>query len=82
MIFFVNFIRLNLNIPPMKNLFYFLIISFYGLTSYSQDVAENIPNDSLISIKEPYHFDQNYLADDDLPWHARRFKVNAGIFFR
>jgi len=64
----------------MKHLLYFLILSLSGLAATAQNAAAATSKDTLVSIADKYHLEQDPLADD-LPWHARRFKFTAGIFF-
>ncbi|MEN2398778.1 hypothetical protein GKZ90_0003285 [Flavobacterium sp. MC2016-06] len=71
----------------MRKSFYILIASFFWFTANAQNdvenaqiVAEISPTDTLISIENPYKFEQ-INPDEDYPWHARRFKVTAGGFF-
>ncbi|KLT69236.1 hypothetical protein [Flavobacterium sp. ABG] len=64
----------------MKKLFYFLTASLLGLTSNAQTVAEITPTDTLTVIQNQNKIEQDTYSED-LPWHARRFKVSAGSFF-
>lgn len=64
----------------MKNLFYFLIVSFFSFSASAQVVADATSKDSLISNENKTYLEQDQQADD-LPWHGRRFKFNAGVFF-
>ncbi|MFB9076071.1 hypothetical protein ACFFLS_14130 [Flavobacterium procerum] len=62
----------------MKKLLYFLITALCWIPLKAQTTAENTSEESLITSKvENYDF-QN---EEDFPWHARRFKVTAGVFF-
>lgn len=66
----------------MKKLFSLLIISLFWYSAKAQNTNEFYAQNNL----PPLQYDtseefQNYLVDDDLPWHARRFKVSAGGFF-
>ncbi|PIF71028.1 hypothetical protein [Flavobacterium sp. 2] len=63
----------------MKRLFYFLIIPFSYLSSNAQIVADASTKDTLTAVQNNFDDLQDYA--DDLPWHARRFKVTAGAFF-
>lgn len=58
----------------MKKLFTLLIILFFSFPVIAQNVNETIPKDTLIS-------EQKQVIPEDLPWHARRFKFSAGVFF-
>ncbi|UUW08221.1 hypothetical protein NLG42_19190 [Flavobacterium plurextorum] len=63
----------------MKRLFYFLIIPFSYLSSNAQIVADASTKDTLTAVQDNFDYLQD--SPDDLPWHARRFKVTAGAFF-
>ncbi|KQB43600.1 hypothetical protein [Flavobacterium aquidurense] len=65
----------------MKKLFYFLIVSFFYSTLHAQITAE-IPVEKSLPILQTNSDTpvQDYDAED-LPWHGRRFKVSAGVFF-
>lgn len=66
----------------MKKLFSLLIISLFWFSANAQNNAEIFAQNTLPDIQNTDSEEfQNYLADDDLPWHARRFKVSAGGFF-
>ncbi|QDW22395.1 hypothetical protein [Flavobacterium sp. KBS0721] len=65
----------------MKKLFYFLIVSLSFLSIQAQTTAEIPSEHSLPSLQGNSSEDfQDYDANE-LPWHARRFKVTAGVFF-
>lgn len=65
----------------MKKIFYFLIISFFWFSATAQNTSEIFAQNSLPDLKNDASEEfQNY-DTDDLPWHARRFKVSAGAFF-
>lgn len=64
----------------MKKLFYFLSISMIWISGNSQNTTEISAETSLNSIQNKEVELQDY-QPDDLPWHARRFKVTAGAFF-
>ncbi|MBS7233539.1 hypothetical protein KHA90_21230 [Flavobacterium psychroterrae] len=65
----------------MKKLFYFLIASLFSITIQAQTIAE-IPEEKILPALEN---NSNLLPQDydagDLPWHGRRFKFTAGVFF-
>lgn len=64
----------------MKKLFVFLVMTLFWIPLNAQTVAENNSSESLTTFKtESEDFQDSYA--DDLPWHARRFKVTAGAFF-
>lgn len=65
----------------MKKLFSLLIISLFWFSAHAQNTAE-ISVENTLPVLQNDNSDklQNYDADD-LPWHARRFKVTAGVFF-
>ncbi|RZJ46532.1 MAG: hypothetical protein EOO44_22725 [Flavobacterium sp.] len=64
----------------MKNLFCFLAISLFWIPVKSQTIADNTTfDDAILNKTENIDFQNQY--DEDLPWHARRFKVTAGAFF-
>jgi len=58
----------------MKKLISLLIILFFSLPVTGQNVIETAPKGTLIS-------EQIQAIPEDLPWHARRFKFSAGVFF-
>ncbi|QSW88514.1 hypothetical protein J0383_20010 [Flavobacterium endoglycinae] len=64
----------------MKKLVYLLIIPLTLFSAKAQTTAEINPENTLISTNND---DRKLLNNDadDLPWHARRFKVTAGAFF-
>ncbi|OIV39919.1 hypothetical protein [Flavobacterium johnsoniae] len=64
----------------MKKLVYFLIIPFSFLSANAQTTAEITEENTLLNAQ--YNSDklQDYNAED-LPWHGRRFKATAGVFF-
>ncbi|WP_276381368.1 hypothetical protein [Flavobacterium sp. H4147] len=64
----------------MKKLVYLLIIPLTLFSAKAQTTAEITPENTLISTNND---DRKLLNNDadDLPWHARRFKVTAGAFF-
>ena len=64
----------------MKNLFSLLIISLFWFSANAQTTAEISTENTLPAVKS----DSDQPADydpEDLPWHNRRFKFTAGIFF-
>ncbi|WET01828.1 hypothetical protein [Flavobacterium sp. YJ01] len=64
----------------MKKLFIFLVMTLFWIPVNAQTFAENTSIESLTTVKsESENFQDNYA--DDLPWHARRFKMTAGAFF-
>ncbi|MDQ1166340.1 hypothetical protein [Flavobacterium sp. SORGH_AS_0622] len=64
----------------MKKLFVFLVMTLLWIPLKAQTIAENNSSESLTTFKtENEDFQDSY--SDDLPWHARRFKVTAGAFF-
>ncbi|OMQ10569.1 hypothetical protein [[Flexibacter] sp. ATCC 35103] len=65
----------------MKKLFYFLIVSLFYSTIHAQITAE-VPVEKSLPILQTNSYTpvQDYDAGD-LPWHGRRFKVSAGVFF-
>ncbi|MDP5201427.1 hypothetical protein [Flavobacterium sp. DG2-3] len=64
----------------MKNFLFLLMLTFFWIPVNAQNVADNISSESLtISKTSDEEFQDSYA--DDLPWHARRFKVTAGAFF-
>lgn len=64
----------------MKKLVYLLIIPLTLFSAKAQTTAEINPENTLITTNND---DRKLLNNDadDLPWHARRFKVTAGAFF-
>jgi hypothetical protein len=64
----------------MKKLFYFLIAAFFSFSANAQIVADATAKDTLMSSERKAYLEQDPLADD-LPWHGRRFKFTAGVFF-
>ncbi|MFH7018556.1 hypothetical protein [Flavobacterium sp. FlaQc-47] len=65
----------------MKKLFYFLIVFFFYCTIYAQTTAEIPVENTLTTLQNNSNLSaQNYEAED-LPWHGRRFKFTAGVFF-
>lgn len=65
----------------MKKLFYFLILSSFCLPIQAQITAEIPVQHSLPSLQETSSEDFQDYDVNELPWHARRFKVTAGAFF-
>ncbi|AXB58337.1 hypothetical protein [Flavobacterium fluviale] len=64
----------------MKKLFVFLVMTLLWIPLKAQTIAENNSSESVTTFKtENEDFQDSY--SDDLPWHARRFKVTAGAFF-
>lgn len=64
----------------MKKLFIFLVLTLFWIPVNAQIAADNILSESLSNAKtESDAFQDGYA--EDLPWHARRFKVTAGGFF-
>jgi len=83
MLFFVNFKCYFINKPKtsaMKKLVYFLIIPFSFLSAHAQTTAEINTQNTLIT-PQSYSEDFQDFSPDDLPWHGRRFKFTAGVFF-
>lgn len=64
----------------MKKFLVFLIITIPFFEAKAQITAQNDSAQSLNSAQTSTE-DFQYDAADDLPWHARRFKVTAGGFF-
>ncbi|WP_394777157.1 hypothetical protein [Flavobacterium sp.] len=65
----------------MKKLFYFLIVSLFCITIQAQTTAEIPVQNTLPTLENDSDLSpQNYDAGD-LPWHGRRFKFTAGVFF-
>ncbi|KOP35777.1 hypothetical protein DBB36_12630 [Flavobacterium sp. WLB] len=64
----------------MKKLVYFLIIPLSFFSTNAQTTAEITDENTLTTVKNSSDEFQNYAADD-LPWHGRRFKATAGVFF-
>lgn len=63
----------------MKQLFIFLVMTLLWIPVNAQTFAESTSIEDLTTVKsESENFQDNYA--DDLPWHARRFKVTAGVF--
>ena len=64
----------------MKKLFVFLVMTLLWIPLKAQTIAENNSSESVTTFKtENEDFQDSY--SEDLPWHARRFKVTAGAFF-
>lgn len=64
----------------MKKLVFYLIVLHFFVSVKAQTTAEITPETSLTSIQNDDRKIQDN-SSDDLPWHARRFKVTAGAFF-
>ncbi|WP_291148811.1 hypothetical protein [Flavobacterium sp. UBA7680] len=64
----------------MKKLVYFLIIPLFFFSANAQTTAEITNENTLTPVKNSSDEFQNSAADD-LPWHGRRFKATAGVFF-
>ncbi len=64
----------------MKKLVYFLIIPLSFFSANAQTTAEITNENTLTPVKNSSDEFQNSAADD-LPWHGRRFKATAGVFF-
>lgn len=64
----------------MKKLFCFLIVSLFWFSSKAQTTAEvSLEND--LNALTPLSDSTQFYDPEDLPWHARRFKATAGLFF-
>lgn len=66
----------------MKKLFCFLIVLLPFFSIQAQNTAEIPLENTAVVLQNDLNAPsspQNY--DEDLPWHARRFKVTAGAFF-
>jgi hypothetical protein len=64
----------------MKKLFSLLIISLFWFSANAQNTAEISTENTLPALQNDSDTPQDY-NPEDLPWHARRFKFNAGVFF-
>lgn len=64
----------------MKKLVYLLIIPLSFLSASAQTTPETANENTLIETQKSDRKIQDYQADD-LPWHGRRFKATAGVFF-
>ncbi|MFD1604735.1 hypothetical protein ACFSJW_15090 [Flavobacterium artemisiae] len=64
----------------MKKLFIFFVLTLFWIPVKAQTGADIILSESLSNTKTKSDAFQDGYADD-LPWHARRFKVTAGAFF-
>jgi hypothetical protein len=65
----------------MKKLFSLLIISLFWFSANAQNTTAEISSDNTLpTLKNDSDAPQDY-DPEDLPWHARRFKFNAGVFF-
>ncbi|MET0946065.1 MAG: hypothetical protein ABWY22_11690 [Flavobacterium sp.] len=64
----------------MKKLFSLLIISLFWFSADAQTTAEIATENALSATQNDSDKPQDY-DPEDLPWHARRFKFNAGVFF-
>lgn len=57
-----------------------MVMTLFYISADAQTFAENTSSENLTTVKsESENFQDNYA--DDLPWHARRFKISAGAFF-
>jgi hypothetical protein len=65
----------------MKQLFYFLIVCFISISTQAQTTAEIPVEKSLPNLQNDLDTPPQDYDPEDLPWHARRFKVTAGVFF-
>lgn len=65
----------------MKKLLYFLIVFAFWFSVKAQNTAE-IPTENALQTIQNNNSEelQNYDAGE-LPWHGRRFKITAGVFF-
>ena len=64
----------------MKKLFYSLIILMAWLYGNAQSAAPNQEENTSLSTENNSKKDQSNIPED-LPWHGRRFKATAGVFF-
>ncbi|MCP2028586.1 hypothetical protein L1276_003756 [Flavobacterium sp. HSC-32F16] len=64
----------------MKKLVYLLIIPLSFISAKAQTTAEITNEITLIETQNNDRKIQDYHTDD-LPWHGRRFKATAGVFF-
>lgn len=64
----------------MKNIYFLLAIILFGVSVNAQTIADNtILEDAVLNKTENEDLQNQYA--EDYPWHARRFKITAGIFF-
>lgn len=64
----------------MKKLVYFLIIPLSFFSAKAQITAETTETNTLTEANNNADKVQDY-NPEDLPWHGRRFKATAGVFF-
>ncbi|MBE8726080.1 hypothetical protein [Flavobacterium hungaricum] len=64
----------------MKKIFAFWILTLFWIPIKAQTAADNMLSESLSTNNAANDDFQDQYAED-LPWHARRFKVTAGAFF-
>lgn len=64
----------------MKKLFYSLIILMAWLYGNAQSAAPNQEENTSLSTENNSKKDQSNIPED-FPWHGRRFKATAGVFF-
>lgn len=64
----------------MKKLFSLLIISLFWFSAPAQTTAE-IPVETTLDLQNNNSEDLQDYDANELPWHARRFKITAGAFF-
>lgn len=64
----------------MKKLVYFLIIPLSFFSAKAQITAETTETNTLTETNNNSDKIQDY-NPEDLPWHGRRFKATAGVFF-
>lgn len=64
----------------MKKLFSLLCMSLFWFSASAQNTAEISAENTLTALQNDSDPPQDY-NPEDLPWHARRFKFNAGVFF-
>ncbi|MFH6993473.1 hypothetical protein [Flavobacterium sp. FlaQc-48] len=65
----------------MKKLFCFLIVLLSSFSMHAQNTAEIPLENAATVLQNDLNAPASPQDDDDLPWHARRFKVTAGVFF-
>lgn len=64
----------------MKKTFYFFIIFTVWISGNAQNNSQ-LAEENIINTVQTQSQDNPTLQTEDLSWHARRFKVTAGIFF-
>lgn len=65
----------------MKKLFCFLIVSLFWFSTQAQTIAEVPLENTLTTLQNNSDSPSQDYDAGDLPWHGRRFKATAGIFF-